>query len=134
METNVNNTADGYFKVLKIIHLALLFGQCLFAGIAFFLVSTNQFPPTVADSSMIKVIGIVTAFGGLAMSYFVAGKMIEAAQNNKVIDEKLNRYRSALMTKYALIEAPALLNIVLYMLTGGLLYLGIAGALIVWFG
>jgi hypothetical protein len=134
METNVNNTAEGYFKSLKIIHLALLIGQCLFAAVAFFLVSTNQFPPTLKDSSVLKVIGAATALVGLGAGYFVAGKMVEAAQNNSVMDEKLNRYRSALLVRYALMEAPALLNVVLYMLTGGLLYLGIAGALIVWFG
>jgi hypothetical protein len=134
METNAQNNVEGYFNSLKIIHIAMVAGLGFFCAIGFFLVSTNQFPPSIGDSKVLQLIGVVIALCGIAGSYFVFKNMLGTMRALGSTDEKLNRYRNACIIKYALLEGPALVNIVLYMLTGNVLYLGISGLIIICFG
>jgi hypothetical protein len=121
-------------KTLRIMHLALLFGQVIFMAIAFFLIYSGKFRNTESGfDQILKILIPVLAVGGFAYSHFLFKTKLGKAKNATGLNGKIAEYRGALISRYAGLEAPTLFSIIVGMLTGNLLYLGIAGVLILYF-
>jgi hypothetical protein len=121
-------------KTLRIMHLALLCGQVIFMAIAFFLIYSGKFRITESGfDQILKILIPVLAVGGFAYSHFLFKTKLNKAKNAAGLNGKIAEYRVALISRYAGLEAPALFSIVVGMVTGNLLYLGIAGILILYF-
>ena len=128
----MESTPPPQVKGLLILHFALLAGQIIFVLIATLLVSLHLFPAVLGKygpelillSASIEVIAIVLA----KMLY--KRKLKKINQNNLTLSKKLDAYRGANITRWAILEGAALLVIVLFMLTNQYLILFIVLALL----
>ena len=130
MET-IKLTTKQYLKTLTIINFALIIGQVLFGVIVIYL-TLNGFDgakDSTFENVFTYLLPIVT-FGGLIASIFVYKKKISLINYNKDLYSVLTEYRSALITRYALLEAPSFLALVVTLLTGNFMFLIYAGLMI----
>jgi prolipoprotein diacylglyceryltransferase len=114
-----NQQTQGYFKALSILYTALFAGQIIFALLALTLVYTGSFTATQPALEniffiLVPLLIIAGRVGGTA----IFKKKIAEALNTSSVTEKLNIYRSAFITRCALIEGGVLLAIITYLLTG----------------
>jgi hypothetical protein len=135
MELNNSQVTDNasYFTSLSILHIAFLVGQLIFAGVASFLVFSNAVPPSLEDSVALQVAAILLAIGGLVAGQMLYNKRVNEAQAAQTTDEKLATFRAVFIMKDALLEGPSIFALVIFLLTGKMLYLCVSGALILWF-
>jgi hypothetical protein len=127
-------TSKEYFKILNLLHTALLGTQLLFAVVAFYLHINGPLNNDSTEFSnifqFVLPVVIVGAVLGSAMLFKAQLKSIKAKPELK---DKLNDYRSALLIKYAMLEAPSMFAIVCYLLTANFIFMGFAGLIIVVF-
>jgi hypothetical protein len=119
MREQVNTNV--YLQNLRILSIALITGMILFAGVVFAL---NAFDVVLItefqDYSEIVIIASV----GFAFIFFLIArhlfgqKMQEIKSSSVNISDKLNHYRAAFVSYMALCEAPGLLAVVLFLLSG----------------
>ncbi|MBN2814221.1 MAG: hypothetical protein JXQ80_09105 [Bacteroidales bacterium] len=132
METGNQFSPD--IKALKIIHAAMAIGQILFAALMTFLVMAGLLP--AIDGSLANILLIVSVFliiSGTIASQLLFQSRLNLARKETTLTGKLAVYRSALIIRYALIEAPSLFTIIAALLTGNPLFLLLAGMIIVFF-
>ena len=126
----VEVSSKQYFSKLSIVHIALISGQIIFAVVAYFLVSSGAMQ---TDPSLVKTFNIVVPvmIGASVLASIVLFKtLVEQAKTQADIKNKMKAYRSALILRFALLEAPAIVALVGYVLTGQILYLGAAAIMI----
>ena len=126
-----NNTSN--IKSLKIFYFATVIGVVLFAVIILSIARFSQ-PPAekVMDYADFRLI----LASVLAVFFFVVARnsysrKTTAIRNSSVnISEKLNLYRTALISYISLCEAPALLALVLFLTSNNYLLLVVSGIMI----
>jgi len=127
-------TSKEYFQTLQIIHLALLAGPVFFGVVTFVL---NRSGKLNSGSNELRdiFIYIVPLFviGGIFIGHSLFNSMLRTAKSLGNLSDKMNGYRSALIIRYAFLEGPAYFAIVVYFLTGDLLFLAMAGLIILIF-
>ncbi len=127
-------TSKEYFKGLKVVHFALMAGLVFFILVTVLLLQAGEFD--MGDGEFTTLLGyVVLLFGAGAI---IASQVVFKARLKKIkmitgLPEKLTEYRSALIVRYALLEAPAFFGIVAALLTGELLFLGLAAIIILLF-
>lgn len=131
MEPSV--TSRAYFRSLQILHLALIAGQVIFLLITLLLVTTSGPLSTFPEETRRLFTGIAAglALAGLAGSWLLFKSRLRSLQNKATLQEKCNGYRAALLIRYALLEAPALFTLVVFLLTGDYIFMGIALLLVI---
>lgn len=119
-----------FFKTMSLIHAALCMSLLIFTIVAYF---QNQSFEAEIDTSdiFIYVIPIVSATGYF-MSQFIFQKLLQGIGSTDTLANKLVKYNTASLIKYALIEGPAFLALFVYYMNGNAMYLVIAFALIVY--
>jgi hypothetical protein len=125
-------TPSPQVKGLLILHFALFAGQIIFVLIATLLVSLNLFPAVLGKygpelillSALIEVIAILLA------KMLFKRKLKKINQNKLALNKKLEAYRGANITRWAILEGAALIVIVLFLLTNQFLILFIVLALL----
>lgn len=134
MENNqpIALTPKSFIKTITIIHLALIMGLLLFSGVSYTLVETNVLSFDF-ENDIFSLIVPAFAIGGAFASNFIANKKISELSAVASLKDKLMGYQTACIIRFALLEGPALFGIVIYMQTGNLMYLIIAGAIIAYF-
>jgi divalent metal cation (Fe/Co/Zn/Cd) transporter len=132
MET-IKMTSAGYFKSIKIVHLALVIGVVFFALVSVFL-QINGFGTLgeLINNGLLLIIPLL-ALIGIFGSNFIFKKRLRKIVDKTNLNEKMEDYRSALILKFALIEGPSFFAIVAYLLTGNYIFLGTAVVLIIVF-
>lgn len=120
-------TPRNYIKTLSTLHLAMAAGPLLVT--AFFYFNTELETNGTASDIYVYVFPII-ALIGIFSSKFIFNLLIKKLKTKETLQAKLAGYQSASLIKFALIEGPALLNIVWFSQTGNLLYLTIGGVLI----
>jgi hypothetical protein len=125
----------GSLKALQIVHRAMLLGMILFAGIAFFLHYSGNFPSSLQQyDQLLQVVSIVIAAAGFFIgNKLFSKKIFQLRESPDGLDVKLELYRSASLIQWALLEAPALFAIICFLLIGNYAFLALAGALIILF-
>jgi hypothetical protein len=107
------------FKVLKVMHTALLIGMVVFNIVAIVLVQQNIVP--AADESFQRIFQIVCILVSGAM--LIAGfnlfkkKMLAARNHPGPGEQRMDLYRAACILWWAMIEGPGLLATIGYILT-----------------
>lgn len=126
-------TSAGYFKSIKIVHLALVIGVVFFALVSVFL-QINGFGTLgeLINNGLLLIIPLL-ALIGIFGSNFIFKKRLRKIVDKTNPNEKMEDYRSALILKFALIEGPSFFAIVAYLLTGNYIFLGTAVVLIIVF-
>ena len=108
------------FKVLSIMHKALLMGQVLFACVCIYLVYTNTIPPSAQElDKILQVIALIAAAGGIyaGMTLFKK-KLIQIRAMQADAKEKFALYRTACLMQWALLEGPSIFCTICFFLTG----------------
>jgi hypothetical protein len=113
MET-IKMTSAGYFKSIKIVHLALVIGVVFFALVSVFL-QINGFGTLgeLINNGLLLIIPLL-ALIGIFGSNFIFKKRLRKIVDKTNLNEKMEDYRSALILKFALIEGPSFFAIVAY--------------------
>lgn len=108
-------------RALGILFFSMLMGQVIFALLAYYMnASGTMIVAVLADNGK----NILVAIAGLALllaigSFIFYRKKITAAKESaQTVQGKLDVYRSANIIRWALLEAPVLLAIIAFMLSG----------------
>jgi hypothetical protein len=136
MET-LKQTSREYFRTLSIIHMALVGGLVICTLFILLLLSVFMEKEIVVDMSsvFIYIISIVV-LGGIALGILLYKSRLEILIQSRNLSEKMSKYRDLLILKYVLQEGPAMLSILLSLITHNLIFLFFAllniGLLILW--
>jgi len=119
-------TSKEYFSRLTIVHATLLLTQVMFAAIAYYLISTEQFNSTNELVGILKIIAPTLVFAGFLGSNFLSKAQLKSIRQKPALKDKLQAYLPALLIKWALLETPSLFSIVCFLLTADYFFLGLA--------
>ncbi|HTF81940.1 MAG TPA: hypothetical protein VL947_09450 [Cytophagales bacterium] len=126
-------TSKQYFNTLSLIHIALLLGQLAFAVVVYVMHADKSPEETTQDPGVYRILVPSLAVFGFIASTFLPEARLKSLRGSKDLGYKLAGYRTMLIIKYALLEAPSLFALVIYLLTADYLFLGVASALIIFF-
>jgi hypothetical protein len=129
---NQQITPATYLRTISIIHVALIAGQVLFAIVA--LVQTRKLIINVRymRDPLLFVIPLAAVSGFIASNALFKKKVSEIDKTAS-LKTKLMAYQGALIIRFACLEAPSLFGIVVFLITGQLLFLLISAAIILYF-
>jgi len=122
-----------YFIALKIIHIALTVGIVFFMLISIYLQYSGFGTIAQELKNGLYIAVPLFAITGIVASNLIFKQRLRIIADHKNLKEKMINYRTALIIKLALVEGPAFLATVAYMLTGDLIFLGIIIGLLVVF-
>lgn len=122
--TTSNVSARGNLRATMISFSAIVAGVFVFMLVAIFIGQTNQ--PLIPGNKYESMFmwGIATfSLISLGFARVVLMKGIAAAKNSlKPLHDKLSQYRFSLIRYLVICEVPALLSIILFMLTGNFVF------------
>jgi MFS family permease len=130
METKPQTSKD-YFRTLQIIYYALIAGQVIFGLVALFLNQMIGLDTGLNDlrNIFLFIVPIFIVCGYLA-SRILYKNSLKKAKSRASLIEKMSDYRAALVVRYALLEGPSFFAVVVYLITGDLSFLVMAGFII----
>lgn len=118
------------FKVMRIIHYALLAGLLIFSALTYYMNSTDA---PIGDGEFDNIFrflapGMVAV--SIVLGIFLSKSMFANAQEKNELGDKLEIFRSGMLVRWALVEGTSLFAIVTFFLTNNnmLLLVGLAGA------
>lgn len=123
-------------KALSILHFSLLTGQLVFAAIAYYLFVSGSMTAIDFGKNIQFIVVGVAALGLLlaVLSFSMYRKKITVIkESNQPVKEKLVAYRAANLIRWAMLEAPVLIAIIAFMLTGNYNFMILAGAILLLF-
>jgi len=121
-----------FFKVITIIHFALLIGQVLFGITVFSITNSTAINLKAGNDPFFYAVPFLILFGILGGT-FVFKQQVAKFAGKQLLIEKTQGYQTALITRFALAEGPSLFGIVSYMLTGNAFYLILIGLNVLYF-
>ncbi len=130
---NQPESTGATLRALRILYFALMAGVLLFMAIVFIMPVLD--PGGVKYLQPYSQIALYVAAGLAIISYMTArylfSKKMDAIRNTSVnVQEKLNLYRAAFISYMAFCEFPALLAIILYIISGNYGLLVVAGLML----
>jgi hypothetical protein len=131
MEKNQNSTKE-YFKLISIIHTALVLGVILFGAIVCLFIVDFQH----VDSQSVLANLFVYLVPGLIMAGIIASNVIFRIKLNNLLNSeelivKMEVYRRASIIRSAFIQLPALFALMVIFMTSDINYLVYAGLMII---
>ena len=123
---------QAFFKIIAIIHGALLLGQVLFGIAAFLITKTTYFDIKPGNDPFFYVVPLLAATGILIGSFLYKQQLTKLAGKGSLMEKKAG-YQTALIIRCALAEGPSLLGIVAFIDTGNLFYLYLSGFILLYF-
>jgi hypothetical protein len=107
------------FRILKILHTALTIGMLAFAGISFLIVKKGILN-AVLDPSLDRILQVIAISLSALLILFgfrLFNKRVMTIRNSELSAvEKMNQYRAACITWWAMIEAPGLFAFICFLL------------------
>lgn len=111
-------------KPIQIIHLAFCVGILMFATVTLFInKDTLYFNASFEETAPFNPIFPLIAVIGVFMGSFLYVQQIAKLAFDSTFDQKIAKYQTALLIKFALCEGGALLNIVGFLVTSNVLFL-----------
>ncbi len=123
----------GFFKQVNILFGALLFGQLSIVVVLLFVKSTSE-GAILLDNTTIGMFSMIVLSFGLIV--FLISKVLYQKLVGQVKGDlpfKLQRFRSALVIRYALIEGVTILSVILFFISGEVICLVVAIASLIHF-
>jgi hypothetical protein len=105
-----------FFTKLRILFFALLFGQTLFASIAYFIFGMEEVPIGASTDTLVYV-AVFASISAIGLGYTLKPKLIKTAASKTKLENKLAAYTSACTVQWAVLEGANLLNIVIFIVT-----------------
>ena len=128
---NQNIEPANFFKMTSLIFTALLAGMIIMGGMMYLMNPTKNFDFNLKNQ--VLVIMLVAMIAGIFGSNFLYNFFKNKIENNNSLGEKIAKIQSANLARLALVEAPALLGIVLYMVESNLVFLMLSAIMILYF-
>lgn len=133
MDLNQRNlTPNSFLRTVVIIYFALLISMVLFGLVAIFSTSPWEIGMPPSGEVFLYFVPIFT-FLGVLFGRVIYKRKLDSLINENSLKNKLVGLQSALIIKFAFVEAPYLLGIVSTILTGNIFYLMISGTLVMYF-
>jgi hypothetical protein len=105
-------------KAIRILYIALLAGQILFALIVTILVETGMLSTGINSlTPVLQVAIILIAAVAIPASFFLFRKRLTEIDPEENLGKKLEKYRAALIIRMALCEFPVMFAIIIYFIT-----------------
>ena len=128
---NEKISLDEAVKSNLIIWAALIMGMLFFGAISVYLVTSGGMKVDQIEQFdvliyIVPLLAVVSVFAG----FFVFNQKLTAIREKTDAIAKIAEYRGVLIIRWALLEGPAFFAIVSYLLTGNVVLLGIAVAII----
>lgn len=125
----------GYLKTMKVLHLALLGGQCLALGIALFLVIAHKIPPVAASlDKTLQVVALILAFAAvITATSMYKSRLVTINSGGYTTADKLLQYRTANVMRWMLTELAALFSIACFLVTSNYSFMALALGLIIFY-
>lgn len=127
-------TTTAYFRNNQILFASLASGQLLFMIIGYlfsFDISNNE--TLLSLDEILRIVVPVFSLSGVAGSLFLFNKKTQQIIQISSLVKKLKEYRSALIIRYALIEAPVMFAIIAHFITGSEIFIVMAAVLFTYF-
>lgn len=115
------------YNSIKILPLALIAGLCMISGIMIYM-KQGQDASDNFGGLFVIIIALIAATGFILGSFLFRKRIADSM--GKTMIEKLVIYRQATIIRFALLEGPGILSIVLFFLSGNYLYMVITGAMV----
>jgi len=128
----VQQNAKSILKTAKIIHLALLSGQLMFAFVTISISKNPSFNMKSVNDPFF-IVAPLLAVSCFFVGNFLFKKLVGNLQNKTTLPDKLTGYQAALIVRYALLEGASLFGIVVFMLTNNWFFLLISACIILYF-
>lgn len=125
-------TSNSFMKGITIIYFAMLIGMLLFGGVVLLLTSPWEMGMPPSDEVFLYIVPIFT-FLGVLLGRVIFKLKMDKLKNEESLKQKLLGLQTAVIIKFALVEAPYLLGVVATLLTGNIFYLMISGTLVMYF-
>ncbi|AWX45279.1 hypothetical protein HME9304_02291 [Flagellimonas maritima] len=125
-------TPNGFLRTLSILHMALMAGPILFGAFAYVQVSNTTFGYLGTKDFLIFIVPVFTVIA-IFLGDFIFKKITADISKTKGLKQKLMRFQSASILKYASVEAPALFAVIAFYITNNLAFILIASILIFYF-
>ncbi len=107
--------------LLQILFFGLLIGPAMLMAVAYILHQTGGFTPVLVDLDEVLLLAVLIVGGGsFVASRTVFEKQVSDARAKSDITDKLDAYKTASLLRYALLEAPAFLAAILFLLSGSI--------------
>ncbi|MDF0708064.1 MAG: hypothetical protein VX772_06955 [Bacteroidota bacterium] len=130
MQNNSNKlTPGGFLKTISFLHIGISATPVVLGALFYFRASKMELTLTDTDDMFLAIVPMV-ALAGIFLGDFIFKKMTGSLPKDMDLRTKLNRFQSASILKYALLEGAALFCIVIFANTANLTYLIIAVSLI----
>lgn len=132
MET-INQSPKQILKSTSIIYFAILFGQIAFMAVFIFLYLNGAHTP--ADKTMgyiLLAVAFVFTANGIISGRLLFNKKVAEARNETDLTSKLTIYRNAIIIWLALLEAACFFSLIGFYLTGRVVFIGAASAVIIY--
>ncbi|RZK68805.1 MAG: hypothetical protein EOO85_23545 [Pedobacter sp.] len=121
-------------KTMQVIHTAFCTAITGFAIVALIMRKDRiHFTVSIDASDPYFPLFPILALISLAVGFYMFNKNISSIDHVSSGDEKITAYQSAFIVRCAFIEAPALLNIIAFLMSGNAVYLVIAAIILIVF-
>ncbi len=115
------------YNSIKILPLALMAGLSMISAIMIFLKQGDKM--TGGEGDYLPILMALVAGAGFVFGSYIFRKRIADSMGKSMI-EKLVVYRQAMIVRFALLEGPGLLSVIMFFLTSNYLYMIITGTIV----
>lgn len=128
---NQNATPASSLKGINVIFFGLLFGMVSMGSIIYVINPTENFDFNFKNPLLI--IMMVVMIAGVFASGFLYNTLKSKIETKDSLQDKIAKIQQALIIKFALIEGPALLGIILFLVESNLAFLMLSVLMILYF-
>lgn len=129
--TKNNITPGGFMKILTFLHVGIT-ATPVVLGLLFFWQSKNAEFDFSGEGDAFKAIVPIVAFGSIFFGDLIFKKMVKGIPEKMGLKDKLAKFQSASVIKYALLEGAALFAVVIFSNTQNLTYF-VLGAFLIFY-
>jgi len=122
---------SGFIHKMRLIHLSILMAPIV-SGTIFYLMSGNLDQGVYLSGEIALAIIPVVAISCILFGNILFKKTISKVSKAMPLHEKLKNYRMAFIIRLSLVEGPAVLSTFIYYTTLNMIYLIIAGILVLY--
>jgi hypothetical protein len=106
---------------LQVLFFGLLAGPAMLMAVAYILHQTGGFIPVLVDLEEILLLAVLmVGAGSFVASRMVFERQVTEARSKSDVSEQMDAYKTASILRYTLLESPALLAGVLFLLSGSI--------------
>jgi hypothetical protein len=127
-------TPKQMLKMLTILFLALLVGPVMFIMVSILARQGGGFDNQEPMEEILLPMVAIAAILGIVGGGILFRQQIKKVSPQQALTRKIQQYQVAILLRLAVLEAPTLLAVVGFLLTGNLIFLGMALALLLMMG